>query len=117
MRHAAGKKPCLRIDELGSLRPGTAMLGLDVAAQRVFENREEELELAAGRIPSCYVIVILNRQQRIVFAAVSLFASSVPALRRLAKIVLIPHFLLVQKNPAAHLERRYSETKTWISTA
>src|SRR5580658_3178643 len=116
MGRAAGVEPCARSNVLGSPRAGPAMLGLDVASQRIFENRKEEFELAAGRMPSGYGVVILNRQKRVAVSAVSVFASSVLR-RRIARIVLIPHFLLAQKKSRGSPRSAVFRDKPWVSAA
>src|SRR5580704_13556679 len=68
VRGAARKKPCARIDEFGPASGRTAVLGAHIAAQRILEDRKEQLELAAGRMPTRYALVVLNRQKRVVVA-------------------------------------------------
>src|SRR5271165_6339934 len=52
MGRAARMKPDMRIEKFRPLARGTTVLGAHVAAQRILENREEELELAARRTSS-----------------------------------------------------------------
>jgi hypothetical protein len=61
LAHTAGVKPLASIDKFGTLRAGWTVLGSHVAAQRIFEDREEELKFAARRMPASYPLVVLDR--------------------------------------------------------
>jgi hypothetical protein len=61
MRHASREKPSSGVGKFSPLRAGAAILGAHVATQRILENREKQLEFAAGRTPARHTLVVLNR--------------------------------------------------------
>src|SRR5271163_3950354 len=99
MGRAASMKPYLRIKKFGAFRRRSTIFGSHIAAQRIFEDCEEELEFTAGSTSANYPVVVLARQQRIVLVRCRSLPVSIPSLASRARIDLSPHLFLVGRSP------------------